>query len=78
MATFTRIADQPYLDGQISLLQRKTSRTECAAFRATSAKGRCSPIVYSEKDARRWIDECQVGGNPTGFLNELQNRRFRR
>lgn len=78
MATYTVIEERPYLDGFVRLLSRETSRTTCRAFMGVSCGGRSSPVVYHESDARRWVDECQIGGNPNGFLHELQSRRRRR
>lgn len=35
-----------------------------------------SPMDFTtERDARRWIEECQIGGNPAGFLYEMAGRR---
>lgn len=69
-----------YRDGTIErregvpLRSRIKPRTD---FRAIPAKG--SPRSFSDlRDAKRWIDENDTGGNPNGFLYELQGRRRRR
>ena len=75
MATYAVVEDRPYLDGFVSVLKPENARKDCAFYMGTTAKGRTSPKVISERDARRWIDEHQIGGNPAVFLHELQNRR---
>lgn len=76
MATYTPTDVREYLDGKIVTHIRQTGRgNPSLRYKATTAKGRASPMLRSERDARRWIDEHQTGGNPAGFLNELQRRR---
>lgn len=69
-----------YLDGIIEtregrpLMPRIKMRID---YRAAPAKG--SAAAFSTMaDARQWIDAHQTGGNPTGLLHEIAERRWAR
>ena len=80
---YVTVDRKPIRDGIIEVIEgrplrpRLKARTVFKAIPGNKAKP-ASHRLASESDARRWLDECEIGGNLNGFLHELNGRRFRR
>ena len=78
---YVTVERRPVRDGFVEVVEGRPLRPRVkprTMFRAVPAKGTRSHLLASERDAQRWLDECEIGGNLNGFLHELAGRKFRR
>lgn len=62
----------------LPLIPNRPRAKPSTMFRAIPDRAGKSPMDFTtERDARRWLEECQIGGNPAGFLHEMAGRRRR-
>lgn len=74
---YVTIASSPFLDGVIEMVdaQPLRARVKRRTFYRARPQGKApSHLLASEADARRWIEEHRIGGNPAGFIHELAGR----
>jgi hypothetical protein len=73
------VSSEPYRDSTIETVEARPLQPRVKArtlFRAIPArKGKPqSHLLASESDARRWIDECETGGDLAAFQHSLSRR----